>query len=87
MCCPLSARISGEAAALIDEDGAYIPPEEKEETEEGPEEAPEEDTVSEDSIEDTSEEAVQEDNDKTGEIVDTEAPSESRGDWETGGGI
>ena len=78
---------SGEAAALIDEDGAYIPPEEKGETEEEPIKEPKEDTVSEDSIEDTSEEAVQEDNDKTGEIVDTEAPSESRGDWETGGGI
>ena len=76
-------RDSGEAAALIDEDGSYIPPEEQDEDEE----EPAEDTVSEDSVEDTSEEAVQEDEDRTGEIVDTEAPTETQSDWETGGGI
>ena len=51
------------------------------------EEEPAEDTVSEDSVEDTSEEAVQEDEDRTGEIVDTESPTETQSDWETGGGI
>ncbi|MBR2186199.1 MAG: hypothetical protein IJ857_02560 [Lachnospiraceae bacterium] len=76
-------RDSGEAAALIDEDGSYISPEEQDEDEE----EPAEDTVSEDSVEDTSEEAVQEDEDRTGEIVDTEAPTETQSDWETGGGI
>lgn len=76
-------RDSGEAAALIDEDGSYIPPEEQDEDEE----EPAEDTVSEDNVEDTSEEAVQEDEDRTGEIVDTEAPTETQSNWETGGGI